>query len=393
MRSFLKYAFYVLVASVCRAGVPQKMNYQGYLTSSGGTPVAGTKTITFRIYDQPSSGSSLWTETQSGVSIANGLFDVMLGAIVPLSTVSANKWRDTLYLGVTIEGDTELLPRELLVSSAYALSASRVVYDSVVTVALSGGDATNTYQALQSIGSMSPTPSVSTPWLIEYKAGTINEPNALTIPDCVSLKGCGETATVLNFATNMDISLGSYCTVSDLSVLFFGSSGRITIASAQQTRVHNCTFDLDQASPYGLSLQSSSDCVLSGNTVIQRTSGGYTVYLQNAIGLQFDHNVVDTSRVASGSPIAIYAANVTGCVVRDNTIKYDGSNASAYGIKINNNLNSSRVTGNIFLGGVTTPQAQDIFNTTTGAYPVRPTHTGPYGINNQGSGGSALPNF
>lgn len=43
--------------------VPQLINYNGTLTDKNGVPVTGNFDMVFRIYDAPSGGNVLWSET------------------------------------------------------------------------------------------------------------------------------------------------------------------------------------------------------------------------------------------------------------------------------------------------------------------------------------------
>jgi hypothetical protein len=56
------------------------VSFQGRLTNPGtGLPVPnGNYSITFRIFDAPAGGSSVWTETQGAVSVNGGIFNVLL---------------------------------------------------------------------------------------------------------------------------------------------------------------------------------------------------------------------------------------------------------------------------------------------------------------------------
>jgi hypothetical protein len=46
--------------------VPDSIYFQGILKSSGGNPVPdGSYSVTVRIYDAPSGGTQLWSETRS----------------------------------------------------------------------------------------------------------------------------------------------------------------------------------------------------------------------------------------------------------------------------------------------------------------------------------------
>ena len=120
MFRFLIVSVSVLLAlsAIVDAEVPQTLNYQGVLTDSEGSAVAdGSYSITFRIYG-PSPGTlPLWTETNS-VTVSKGIFSVTLGESVPLNL----PFDEQYYLGMAIEGETELSPRVPLASSAYSLN-------------------------------------------------------------------------------------------------------------------------------------------------------------------------------------------------------------------------------------------------------------------------------
>ena len=69
----------VSLASMSLAEIPKMINYQGMLTDNSGTPLSGAYNLTFKIYTDTTGGSSIWTETQNGVQVQNGLFNVILG--------------------------------------------------------------------------------------------------------------------------------------------------------------------------------------------------------------------------------------------------------------------------------------------------------------------------
>ncbi|MFN3692527.1 MAG: hypothetical protein ACK4SL_00325 [Candidatus Paceibacteria bacterium] len=93
----------------------EQINYQGRLLDATGSAVAdGTYAMEFNLYTVATSGSAIWTETLTGaneVTVVDGLFSVMLGSTSPLTSVDFNQ---TLYLGVTIEADSEMVPRKIL---------------------------------------------------------------------------------------------------------------------------------------------------------------------------------------------------------------------------------------------------------------------------------------
>lgn len=107
-----------------KAAVPEKINYQGYLTSSTGTAVNGSVQMVFSIYSVDTGGTALWTETQT-VSVSNGVYSVVLGAATPVTLAFDAQY----YLGVKVGTDAEMTPRRPLTSVGYALRAK--VADSV----------------------------------------------------------------------------------------------------------------------------------------------------------------------------------------------------------------------------------------------------------------------
>ncbi len=70
---------FCFLASPVWAEVPRTISYQGSLKQTDGTPVDGTVSMQFALYDSLSGGSALWSETQS-VSVNNGIYSVVLGA-------------------------------------------------------------------------------------------------------------------------------------------------------------------------------------------------------------------------------------------------------------------------------------------------------------------------
>jgi hypothetical protein len=111
----------VLLSALAHAQVPQLMNYQGVLKDGGGTPIDGTVSVVFAIYDASTGGTALWSETQS-VSVTGGLFNVLLGSAtaLPASVFSTDAVR---WLGVKVGSDPEMTPRQRLVSVSYAFKA------------------------------------------------------------------------------------------------------------------------------------------------------------------------------------------------------------------------------------------------------------------------------
>jgi hypothetical protein len=110
----------VLLSINTAVAVPQSMNYQGYLSDPTGVPVNVNETITFSIYTLNMGGTPLWVSTQA-VTVDKGLFSVQLGDIN--NPFPANLFDTSLWLGVTVGSDNEMLPRKPFQTSAYSFKA------------------------------------------------------------------------------------------------------------------------------------------------------------------------------------------------------------------------------------------------------------------------------
>lgn len=96
-----------------------KLSIQGVLRNSNGTALEnGQYEITFSLYTEAATGTALWSDTFNDVEVEGGIYSVILGDGAPLSV----PFDEPYYLGVAIEGGTELIPRAPLTSSPYALS-------------------------------------------------------------------------------------------------------------------------------------------------------------------------------------------------------------------------------------------------------------------------------
>jgi len=108
-------------ASLINAGVPQMINYQGKITRPTGALVDTSVQMIFTIYDDSTTGNTLWADTLGSVSVEKGIFNVLLGSNNPIpdSVFDGN----IRYLGVKVGSDTEMTPRKAMVSVAYAYRA------------------------------------------------------------------------------------------------------------------------------------------------------------------------------------------------------------------------------------------------------------------------------
>ncbi|MCB4792412.1 MAG: hypothetical protein LHV68_11100 [Elusimicrobia bacterium] len=97
------------------AALSQKINFQGQLTNSNGSPVTGTVSMTFNIHDALTGGNTLKTITNSSVSFnENGLYNVELD----LTGLNLNQ---DMWLGIKVGSDSEMTPRVPILPSASSI--------------------------------------------------------------------------------------------------------------------------------------------------------------------------------------------------------------------------------------------------------------------------------
>jgi hypothetical protein len=111
----------LFLCSLSSAVVPDKINYQGKLTTTTGAALSDTVQMTFSIYPDTLGSPAEWTEDQDSVEVENGIFNVLLGSEVSIPT---SVFDGTIkYLGIRVESDPEMRPLKPMVSVPYAYRA------------------------------------------------------------------------------------------------------------------------------------------------------------------------------------------------------------------------------------------------------------------------------
>jgi len=109
------------------SAVPPFLSEQGRLFSDTGNPIDVATDIRFAIYKTKTGGTALWSETQTSVPISDGYFSAVLGETTALPDDLLDGGAGALYLGVKVGSDSEMTPRQPIVSVPYAIVAQRVV--------------------------------------------------------------------------------------------------------------------------------------------------------------------------------------------------------------------------------------------------------------------------
>lgn len=76
----------LLWSGAALGGFPLRFHVQGVVHSPAGDAADGSYDVVFRLYDQPTGGAPLWSQTQSPVVIHGGLLDAVVGdGVTPLT--------------------------------------------------------------------------------------------------------------------------------------------------------------------------------------------------------------------------------------------------------------------------------------------------------------------
>jgi hypothetical protein len=111
------------------ADVPQKINDEGRLyDASTNAAATGSHTLKFAIYSAAQGGTALWFQSSS-VMFDDGFFEITLdGSSSATTPFPAGMFNGSeLYLGVSVDSDGEMTPREPLDSVPYAIGAAAMV--------------------------------------------------------------------------------------------------------------------------------------------------------------------------------------------------------------------------------------------------------------------------
>jgi trimeric autotransporter adhesin len=107
--------------SSLHAQAPRTFSYQGVLTDGSGTFIPdGNHSLTIRLYETASGGSAVYEESQN-VAVIKGIFNTVIGSITPIP--DSLPFDRAYFLGVSIDGGTELVPRTAMSAAPYALFA------------------------------------------------------------------------------------------------------------------------------------------------------------------------------------------------------------------------------------------------------------------------------
>ncbi len=107
---FITTLSFLFLASIALGQIPQTINFQGVLKDANGLPVNDIKFMEFRMYNQPTDGTLIWSEQHASVEIVDGLFAVTLGETNPF-TINDFQGYPEQFITFVVGGE-EMNPRQ-----------------------------------------------------------------------------------------------------------------------------------------------------------------------------------------------------------------------------------------------------------------------------------------
>lgn len=135
--------------------------YQGSLTNQDGTPLDGSYRMRFALYPQAVGGTALWHEEWSqadAIQVVDGQFHVLLGSKTLISPQAIEEV-ETLFLGVQVGLDDEMLPRLQLGSAPFVIAGMTIPAGSITMQHIADGAVTNAKLAADAINGLNLAPT------------------------------------------------------------------------------------------------------------------------------------------------------------------------------------------------------------------------------------------
>lgn len=230
--------------------IPTTLNYQGHLRDPDGSLTTGAYDITAKIYNVATGGSPLYTTTLPDVTVRDGLFNIVLGdnPALPSSVFASSP----LYIGISLDGGAELIPRQRLHAVPWAFQASTLINNAVaqtvqgltsngnVTVngsaAVSGDTALNGNASVSGDTALNGNATVSGNVVITgtlaHPGETFVGPHLISPVTVVSKDPCNADLTWVFFDVSADIPSDATAVILQIQALqLAGHSGTIKVRS------------------------------------------------------------------------------------------------------------------------------------------------------------------
>lgn len=211
--------FFIMISTAvfgsATAATRHLLYHQGLAQDLEGNPVSGVLNVTFRLYADESSNAALWEETQA-VSFDEGFFSAELGRQETIAEEAFDE--DSLFLGMQIEGDNELSPRQAFFSIPWAeqcevaMTAKSLANDVVTSESIAPRAVTSAAIAASAVGPAELAFSGVTAGTYTLATITVDEDGRITSASSGSPSGgeiTGLSASNISTGTLVDARLSS----------------------------------------------------------------------------------------------------------------------------------------------------------------------------------------
>ncbi len=295
--------------------VPQLINFQGKLTDGSGGLLTGEYDLYLEIYDVATGGTRLWSETQPDVQVTDGLFNVLLGSINPITSIPDGP---DCYLQVTVETQV-ITPRMQMVSAPYTYNADDAANlggvpaaDHITISTTASGDLTGLY----------PGPTIARKGATDGQVLKWNSGTSSWQPANDQTGGTG-TVTQINEGTGIDLTPNQITTTG--TVAFDQAWGDNRYIPKTQAFSGDVTGTYNNTHVVRLQGRNVSSNAPGSNQVLTWYSNAWTPRTPSTGGV-------------GGSGTADYVARWTGPTTLSNSsIRDNGSNAVSVGVAPNPN--------------------------------------------------------
>lgn len=286
------------------AGSRDLLFHQGIVFDTLGSPVNATLNVTLRLYESSSASSPFWEEAQA-VTFDNGVFTAELGNAVAFPEDLFD--HDSLFLGVQIEGDSEMTPRLGLFSVPWAqqaevaVTAQSLANDVVTSVSIAPGAIESSDIAAGAIGTTELASTGVTPG----------------------------TYTLATIVVDADGRISSATSGGAIDI----SASNITSGTLFDSRLSSNVSLLGSAIDLGTTEVSGTLPVTGGGTGADLSaSGGANQFVKQisaggpfSVGTMTDADVPDTITVNLATSATVLAANGTNCAADQYAMGVDPS--------------------------------------------------------------------
>jgi hypothetical protein len=285
----------IVISSSAYSAVPHTINYQGKLTDSSGAAVNATVTMVFSIYNVPSGGTALWTETHS-VTVVNGIYSITLGDSTALNLAFDEQY----YLGITVGSDAEMTPRQPLTSVGYSFTADTADTAANFSGSLSG-DVTGTQSStvVSQVGGQTAA-NVASGVLLANNATSANTSSAIVKRDSSGNFSAGTITAALN--GNASSSTNSTNFSGSLSGDVTGTQSATVVSQVGGQTAANVAA--------GAVLANNATSANTSSAIVKRDSSG-DFSAHNITANTYYGNGANLTGIASGGPILVKDSSST----------------------------------------------------------------------------------